>query len=136
MGFNSGFKGLKTDRYEDGTECSETSAYKIQTPENYPEESIQHSEHGESLKSRILHLFGGETAKHIRLFEKLRIKKTQLLTSLTFLPRCTDHNTMPRFLQFHHHILLSRPANRIYQRTSFALLRERIHHNRRELGNN
>ena len=37
--------------YEDGTECSETSAYKIQTSGNYPEESIQHSEHGESLKS-------------------------------------------------------------------------------------
>jgi hypothetical protein len=35
------------------TECSETSAYKIQTPGNYPEESIQHSEHGGSLKSRI-----------------------------------------------------------------------------------
>jgi len=35
------------------TECSETSAYKIQTPWNYPEESIQHSEQGESLKSRI-----------------------------------------------------------------------------------
>jgi hypothetical protein len=33
------------------TECSETLAYKIQTPENYPEESIQHSEHGESLES-------------------------------------------------------------------------------------
>jgi len=33
------------------TECSETSAYKIQTPGNYPEESIRHSEHGESLKS-------------------------------------------------------------------------------------
>jgi hypothetical protein len=27
------------------------SAYKIQTPGNYPEESIQQSEHGESLKS-------------------------------------------------------------------------------------
>jgi hypothetical protein len=27
--------------YEDGTEYSETSAYKIQTPWNYPEESIQ-----------------------------------------------------------------------------------------------
>jgi len=27
--------------------CSETSAYKIQTPGNYPEESIQISEHGE-----------------------------------------------------------------------------------------
>jgi hypothetical protein len=39
--------------YEDGTECSETSEYKIQSPGNYPEESIQHSEHGESLKSKI-----------------------------------------------------------------------------------
>ena len=35
------------------TECSETSAYKIQMPGNYPKESIQHTEHGESLKSRI-----------------------------------------------------------------------------------
>jgi len=35
------------------TECFETSAYKIQTPGNYPEENIQHTEHGESLKSRI-----------------------------------------------------------------------------------
>jgi len=35
------------------TECPETSAYKIQTPGNYSEESIQHSEHGESLKSRL-----------------------------------------------------------------------------------
>jgi hypothetical protein len=26
--------------YEDGTECSETSAYKIQTPGNYPEENM------------------------------------------------------------------------------------------------
>jgi hypothetical protein len=34
------------------TECSETSAYKIQTQGNYPEESIQHLEHGENLKSR------------------------------------------------------------------------------------
>jgi len=32
------------------TECSETSAYKIQTLGNYPEESMQHSEHGKSLK--------------------------------------------------------------------------------------
>jgi hypothetical protein len=27
--------------YEDGTVCSETSAYKIQTPGNYPEENIR-----------------------------------------------------------------------------------------------
>ena len=33
------------------TECSETSAFKFQTPGNNPEESIQHLEHGESLKS-------------------------------------------------------------------------------------
>jgi len=39
------------------TECSETSAYKIQTPGNYPEENIQHTEHGESLKSRIHEVF-------------------------------------------------------------------------------
>jgi hypothetical protein len=38
------------------TECSKTLAYKIQMPENYPEENIQHTEHGESLKSRIVEL--------------------------------------------------------------------------------
>jgi hypothetical protein len=37
------------------TECSETSVYTIQTPGNYPEESIQHSEHGESFKSKNMH---------------------------------------------------------------------------------
>ena len=36
------------------TECSETSAYKIQTPGNYPEENIQHTEHGESLKLKMI----------------------------------------------------------------------------------
>jgi hypothetical protein len=34
------------------TECTETSAYKIQTPGNYPEENIQDTEHGENLKSK------------------------------------------------------------------------------------
>jgi hypothetical protein len=29
-------------------------SYKIQTLGNYPEESVQHSEHGDSLESRIL----------------------------------------------------------------------------------
>jgi len=36
-------------------QCSETSAHKIQTPGNCPEEIIQHSEHGETLKSRNIH---------------------------------------------------------------------------------
>jgi len=42
------------------TECSETSAYKIQSPGNHQKERIQHSEHGERLISRktfhFLHL--------------------------------------------------------------------------------
>ena len=42
------------------TESSETSPYKIQMPGNHPEECIQHSEHGESLKSRILALVSSE----------------------------------------------------------------------------
>jgi hypothetical protein len=43
--------------YEDGTDSSETSAYKIQMPGNHPEENIQHTEHGESLKSKIINWF-------------------------------------------------------------------------------
>jgi len=39
------------------TECSEMMVYKIQTPGNYPEESIKRSEHGESLKSRTIFCF-------------------------------------------------------------------------------
>jgi hypothetical protein len=110
------------------TEVSETSAFKIQMPGKYPEEYLPHLQHGKSLKTMILHLYGEETASDIRLMEKLCIKKTRLLTSLL---RHCDHNIVPRFLQFHHYFH-SRAASRIYQRTSFALLRERIHNNRRE----
>jgi len=70
--------------------------------------------------------------RHIRLFEKIRIKKTKLITTLTFLVRCRVHKTIPCFLQFHHHIH-SRTANTIYQHTSLDLLRETIHQNRRGL---
>jgi hypothetical protein len=35
------------------TVCSETLAFKLQTPGNNPEEGIRHSKHGESLKSRM-----------------------------------------------------------------------------------
>ena len=37
-------------------ECSETLAYINQTPGNHPKENKQHSEHGESLKSKISNL--------------------------------------------------------------------------------
>jgi hypothetical protein len=36
------------------TVSSEKAAYKLPTPGNHPEEIIQHSEHGGSLKSRTL----------------------------------------------------------------------------------
>jgi len=39
---------MKTEQ----TNFSETWAYKIQTPGNYPEEIIQNTEHGDSLKSK------------------------------------------------------------------------------------
>jgi len=50
-------------------EGSETSAIINQTPGNYPKGNLLYSVHGESLRSRLLHLYGEETARHIRLFE-------------------------------------------------------------------
>jgi hypothetical protein len=47
-------------------ECSETLAYKIQTPGNCPKENIQHSEHGESLKSRNLRVFENKVLRDRR----------------------------------------------------------------------
>ena len=38
-------------------ECCETSTHKIQTPGNYPKDRIRHSEHGESLKSRMYQIY-------------------------------------------------------------------------------
>jgi hypothetical protein len=46
------------------TECSETLAFKLHTPGDHPEEGIRHSEQGESLKARIIHLYGEETARN------------------------------------------------------------------------
>jgi hypothetical protein len=38
-------------------QCSETSSHEIHMPWNHPKERIQHSQHGESLKSRMMHLY-------------------------------------------------------------------------------
>jgi hypothetical protein len=70
------------------TECSETSAHKIQTPGNYPEENIQHTEHGESLKSRKLFLVSYDNSQFKILTESVedegsaRIRTTVLLSSI------------------------------------------------------
>ena len=47
-------ENLVRTAYEVGTECSEMSAHKIQRPGNRPKEIIQHSQQGESVKSRII----------------------------------------------------------------------------------
>jgi len=60
------------------TECSEMSAYKIQMPGNYPEESIQHSEHDKSLKSRMLHVI------HVQQNQIILLLLLLLLLLLTF----------------------------------------------------
>jgi len=43
-------------------QISEASAYKLQTPGNYTKESIQHTEHGERLKSRRFKCINNEVA--------------------------------------------------------------------------
>jgi hypothetical protein len=40
--------------YEDGTECSETSARQIQAPGNHPKARIQHPQQGESFESSCI----------------------------------------------------------------------------------
>ena len=48
------FMGFAITAYADVTECSETSAYKIQTPGNNPNERVHYSEQGGSWKSRFI----------------------------------------------------------------------------------
>jgi hypothetical protein len=52
----------------DLTEGSETSTQLILTPGKYPKESIQDSEHGENLKSRVTYT---SSAKMTRLNENI-----------------------------------------------------------------
>jgi len=59
------------------TECSETSAYKIQTPGNYPEENIQH------VYNTSLIIYNHEqinpiTASHIIFFRFILISSLHL----------------------------------------------------------
>jgi hypothetical protein len=44
--------------YEDGTECSETSAHKIKTLGIHPKARAQHAEHRESLKKISCYVLG------------------------------------------------------------------------------
>jgi hypothetical protein len=42
-----------SQREMEPTECSETSAFNIQTPGKYPEDNIPYPQHGESLKTTM-----------------------------------------------------------------------------------
>ncbi|XP_071448005.1 uncharacterized protein [Hetaerina americana] len=55
--------------------------------------------------------------------------KDKLLSSLAFLERCRDSDTIPSFVEVKHHIQ-SKKALRILRRASTALLRERVQHTR------
>jgi hypothetical protein len=60
------------------TECFEMSAYKIQTPGNHPEENIQHTEHGESLKSIMLRVT--LLQKHVNILLNISLTNTFIFT--------------------------------------------------------
>jgi len=68
------------------TECSETSAYKIQTPGNSPVENIQHTEHGESLKSRIQNTYLKERSSIITTRRTVTFLETRYHNH--FFPMC------------------------------------------------
>jgi hypothetical protein len=75
--------------------CSKTLAYKIQMPGNYPEESIQHSEHSEHLKSRILFWIITSNELHNdsqRLMEMVHLSWHMLDSVLSL--RCITHKNV------------------------------------------
>ena len=78
------------------TECSETSAYKIQTPGNYPEENIQHTEHGESLKSRTTRLGPGEIKTGYLPYTQQLLH--QLSQVALYLISCCIAGTSPKYV--------------------------------------
>ena len=58
----------------------------------------------ESLNHLILSLYGEDTLKETRRFERARIKLKKHLADLTFLKRCRDHRILPKFTAFKHHL--------------------------------
>jgi len=100
------------------TECSETLAYKFQTPENHPKESIQHSVQGKSLKSRCVCLFDSYFIMYTKRKDqcnKITLPSTQLFISLKHI-LCfrTTWSLLPVFNYFTYiifKVLVSQNAN-------------------------
>ena len=85
-----------------------------------------------SLKHFLSNLYGEEVLNQCKLLDKLRIKRVNLLTSLAFLLRCREQNTVPKFVIIKNNIN-SKKATRIYRQAELALVRERIQEIRRKL---
>ena len=66
--------------YEDGTECSETSAYKIQTPGNYPQESTK----SKIFKWKIYVVFANSTIRVLVKFWNETLKFRRLCKYFNF----------------------------------------------------
>ena len=69
-------------------QCSETSAYKVRTPGNYPEESAKHSENGESLKSRSMAFIVAGISELVLLI--CAVMRSPNLKPFTTCPRVTS----------------------------------------------
>jgi hypothetical protein len=95
--------------YEDGTECSETSAYKIQMPGYYPEESIQQNFTTTFLKALLVFkvvtilfyiLFSPFEQKHVFPRKKCRTpSSTATGVQHTAMPYHWDHDVLTGIFQ-------------------------------------
>ena len=62
------------------TECSETSAYKIQTPGNYPEESIQHLQSDFKISTKSMYKIQVARVKLSNLISKSKFINTNQMS--------------------------------------------------------
>jgi hypothetical protein len=62
------------------TECSETSAYKIQTPGNYPEESIQHLQSNFKISTKSMYKIQVARVKLSNLISKSKFINTNQMS--------------------------------------------------------
>jgi len=76
---------------------SETSAIRTQTPGNYPKRNNLHLEHGESLRTRLIHLYGEETT----FFIHLRMKMEPIVSSETSAIRNQTPGNYPKRNNLH-----------------------------------
>lgn len=97
-------------------------------------ENIIYYQHQEKFKAHFTLLYGEDIYRSICSFDKLRKKKARMLSTLAFLLRCRDKDTIPRFAVLRYPIRTA-ATQRILHRTSFALVRERIQYTRRLLSN-